>query len=263
MSDINILVDAAPIAISISAAQGPASGGAALESYVDDIESLADYPATFPPDVSAIADSAIGQAKISGLVTALSGKQAALTNYSTISGLTGYPSAFPPSTHTHTSAGITDATASGESQKLVLTDAGGGITATGGVNVTAIQGDAAAGFYAANSITLLGGGGYTGEISFAATLTADRQYLMPDATGKLALTASTTGVPDALHNGTISGTVTFAEGVAATFRTALKVAASDPAGITGAAALSNIVSLTQAQYDAIVSKSSTTLYVIT
>jgi len=41
------------------------------------------------------------------------------------------------------------------------------------------------------------------------------------------------------------------------------VALSDPTGITGAAALTNIVSLTQAQYDALGSKSSTTLYVIT
>lgn len=38
---------------------------------------------------------------------------------------------------------------------------------------------------------------------------------------------------------------------------------TDPTGITGAAALTNIVSLTQAQYDALGSKSSTTLYVIT
>jgi hypothetical protein len=38
---------------------------------------------------------------------------------------------------------------------------------------------------------------------------------------------------------------------------------TDPTGITGADALTNIISLTQAEYDAIGSKSSTTLYIIT
>jgi len=39
--------------------------------------------------------------------------------------------------------------------------------------------------------------------------------------------------------------------------------ASDPTGITGADAITNIVSLTQAEYDAVSPKSATTLYVIT
>ena len=37
---------------------------------------------------------------------------------------------------------------------------------------------------------------------------------------------------------------------------------SDPTGVTGADAITNIISLTQAEYNAIVSPSSTTLYVI-
>jgi hypothetical protein len=41
------------------------------------------------------------------------------------------------------------------------------------------------------------------------------------------------------------------------------VVLSDPTGVTGADALTNIVSLTQAEYDAIVTPSATTLYVIT
>jgi hypothetical protein len=41
------------------------------------------------------------------------------------------------------------------------------------------------------------------------------------------------------------------------------VVLSDPTGITGADALTNIVSLTQAEYDAIATPSATTLYVIT
>jgi hypothetical protein len=39
--------------------------------------------------------------------------------------------------------------------------------------------------------------------------------------------------------------------------------ASDPTGVTGADVVTNIISLTQAEYDAIVSPSATTLYVIT
>jgi hypothetical protein len=41
------------------------------------------------------------------------------------------------------------------------------------------------------------------------------------------------------------------------------VALSDPTGITGADAVTNIISLTQAEYDAIATPSATTLYVIT
>jgi hypothetical protein len=37
---------------------------------------------------------------------------------------------------------------------------------------------------------------------------------------------------------------------------------SDPTGVTGADAITNIISLTQAEYDAIVSPDATTLYVI-
>jgi len=45
-------------------------------------------------------------------------------------------------------------------------------------------------------------------------------------------------------------------------RTSLKVPATDPTGITGADAISNLVSLTQVEYDAITPNSST-LYFIT
>jgi len=38
---------------------------------------------------------------------------------------------------------------------------------------------------------------------------------------------------------------------------------SEPTGITGADAVTNIISLTQAEYDAIATPSATTLYVIT
>jgi hypothetical protein len=38
---------------------------------------------------------------------------------------------------------------------------------------------------------------------------------------------------------------------------------TNPAGITGAAALTNIVSIAQTDYDALTPKSATTLYIIT
>lgn len=49
---------------------------------------------------------------------------------------------------------------------------------------------------------------------------------------------------------------------AGTARTNLKVPASDPTGVSGADAILNIISLTQAEYDAIATPSATTLYVI-
>lgn len=43
----------------------------------------------------------------------------------------------------------------------------------------------------------------------------------------------------------------------------INIVSTDPTGVTGAAQITNIISLTQAEYDAIVSPSATTLYVIT
>lgn len=72
------------------AARGPAGpAGSGITSYVDEIESLSDYPDTFPPDISAIADGALSIAKTNGLQTALDGKQATLisgTNIKTVNG---------------------------------------------------------------------------------------------------------------------------------------------------------------------------------
>jgi cytoskeletal protein CcmA (bactofilin family) len=62
---------------------------------------------------------------------------------------------------------------------------------------------------------------------------------------------------------TVSTAVAFTGGAAPTTRTNLKVPASDNTGITGADEISNLVSLTQAEYDAIGTKNAATLYFIT
>lgn len=95
------------------------------------------------------------------------------------------------------SADISDASTGGngtaDAGKAVLFDANGGVT----------LGNSAA----SGKVTVKSG-------LYASTLTAgylatNRTATLPDASGTLALTASATGIPDALHNSTISGTVTF------------------------------------------------------
>jgi len=67
-----------------------------------------------------------------------------------------------------------------------------------------------------------------------------------------------------LQNGTISGTVSIPDtSTKSTFRTELKVPASDITGITGADAVANMVSLTTAEYTALSSKDAATLYFLT
>jgi hypothetical protein len=89
------------------------------------------------------------------------------------------------------------------------------------------------------------------------------------ATATNALYAGTAESTSSLASGTISGTLTInsteiilGTGVAAALRDALKVPSSDPTGITGADAITNMVSLTAAEYAAI-TPNSTTLYVVT
>jgi hypothetical protein len=49
MSTFRIAVNSAPIKMAVSAAQSPAGGGTTLTSYATQIETLDDYPLTFPP----------------------------------------------------------------------------------------------------------------------------------------------------------------------------------------------------------------------
>jgi len=73
------------------------------------------------------------------------------------------------------------------------------------------------------------------------------------------LTIGVTGVGGLEINST---SISFGIGSAEAFRTAAKVPASDPTGITGADGITNMVSLTAAEYAAI-TPNSTTLYIVT
>jgi hypothetical protein len=102
------------------------------------------------------------------------------------------------------------------------------------------------------SVTL-GGGSYTlptatgsvlGGIKVGANLTITDGVLAADVSGVVSSVAGRTGAVT-LTSADVSG-----------------VAASSATGITGATAITNIVSLTQSSYDALGSKSATTLYII-
>ena len=145
------------------------------------------------------------------------------------------------------SADITDATSDGNAnkEKVLKTDSQGSLTVTNsfGVNadfgssLTVGDGDSVKGRYDIFSNTShfqwYSDSATYGERSFTITtenLTSSGAwvYKYPSASGTYALTASTTGVPDKLTDGTIAGTTTFnstsytyGTGAAATHRTAL------------------------------------------
>lgn len=84
--------------------------------------------------------------------------------------------------------------------------------------------------------------------------------------GSDALTASDIGAADSSHThdyDDLTNKPTLFSGDYEDLTNTPPVVVSDPTGITGADAITNIVSLTQAEYDNIVTPSSTTLYVIT
>jgi len=110
-----------------------------------------------------------------------------------------------------TSADISDASALNVANVVVKRSVAGKIAATS--------------LGAESAVTI--GTPYTSSIQ-AALLSESRVHQTPNAAGTFALTASTTGIPDALTNGTVSGTLTinsttisYGAGAAAAHRTAL------------------------------------------
>ena len=96
-------------------------------------------------------------------------------------------------------------------------------------------------------------------------LVASGSYTVPAATSS-SLGGVIVGSGLAVSSGTVSANVTSVAGrtgaVTLTSADVSGVIPSTTTGITGASAITNIVSLTQSNYDAISSKSATTLYII-
>jgi hypothetical protein len=78
----------------------------------------------------------------------------------------------------------------------------------------------------------------------------------------LAAAAGDSVVPASNAGGTATNKVTLQSVANLATPAAIGAVASDPTGITGADAIANMVSLTQAEYDALGSTDSSTLYVI-
>jgi hypothetical protein len=159
-----------------------------------------------------------------------------------------------PSSHTHAPEDITgtavvaaDATEAPTASKIVKRDSSGNLFAkglilhnSGGLTTGIIAQESVAG----ENVTLPG----AGVDQFIA--------LTRDVTGLTKLTDSVTGILPIANGGTGASTASAA-------RTNLGVPASNTAGVTGADAISNIISLTLAEYNAIAVKSESTLYIIT
>lgn len=239
------------------AARGPAgdgSGGGGVDSYVNDIESLDDYPSAFPttvPNILSVATNKLIGRHTSGSGTAqeigidggleLHGgnlRRAAVTGPVTI--------AAGGSTSTIADGALTIAMTSGLQTILDGSTGGNGAADAGKL----------AKFYSNGSL-------YAYEFNTGTPLTGQGSFLGNEEIGVWSGTGYSFIISLAEEDDSLivllprkSGTVAFMDDVNIKLTT-------DPTGITGAAALTNIVSLTQAQYDAIGSKSSTTLYIIT
>jgi hypothetical protein len=159
-----------------------------------------------------------------------------------------------PASHTHAAADITDLATNGNAAALYDEIAG-----QVGLEVS----DYTLKLY-----------GDTGSAEFdTSNLTTGRNILFPNADGTLALNPMTTagdivvggtsGAPARLALGTASQQLRVNSGATGLEYFTSQAIVSNTTGITGADAVTNIVSLTQAEYNAIGSPDAATLYLIT
>jgi len=119
-----------------------------------------------------------------------------------------------------TSADVSDATSAATANMIVKRDASAGAAFAAITGTTMI----ASSFVRGSTLRATPDGGTTQASISPINVTATTSYFLPNTSGSnvtLARTASTDGIPDALTNGTISGTVAFGTGAAANMRTAL------------------------------------------
>jgi hypothetical protein len=142
-------------------------------------------------------------------------------------GITDKPATFPPEAHTHLSSAILDAssgTTFGTPNVLAKFDSNGDLQARElSARIMYIGGAQSNGLYITNA-------GDNHSNIRVTNLENSWLHELPDAPGTLALTSSTTGVPDALANGTISGsllinstTISYGTAAAAAHRAALQL----------------------------------------
>jgi hypothetical protein len=150
------------------------------------------------------------------------------------------------------SADVLDASSSGAADRLLKYDSEGGLFAQYLGTNGPIKG------YDAGGVTE-----YPWTIEADGVLSEERFYTLPNLSGTFAMVSQipdTSGLQVELVSGgnirTVAGQTLLDNGDVPALLT-------DPTGITGADALTNIVSLTQAEYNDIGSKSATTLYIIT
>lgn len=181
--------------------------------------------------------------------------------------ISGKPTAFAPSAHTHIIGDVTGLQAALDGKQAVATVLTNTTAAFTTAQETKLAGIAAGATVNAADAALRDRATHTGTQSLDTTTdsatrlamtAAERTKLSGIATGATANAADSALRDRATHTGTqaistVTGLQTALDG---------KVA-SNPTGITGADAITNIVSLTQAEYDAIPTKNASTFYVVT
>lgn len=228
--------------LTAASASGGTGGGSTTFAALTDAASV-DLPALNTPLASALSGKQPLASVLTGttasftteLASKLDGIEAGATGDQDLSGYV--PTSRTIAGHalsenvTLVSADISDAATSGTPDVLAKYDENGNLRAEdfyGGGSVMGV-------YIGTDSLSL-----FAWTLTTYGLLTAARAYSSPNASGTLALTSSTTGIPDALHNATISGTVAFSGTGLASMRTALAAATTTDATTARTLALADI-----------------------